>query len=157
VPGEAPARAERRVRALEDTAAVGPGGEVAQRAGWDVDEPGGLIQLELAHVALAQLEVDTSSGCPLARLREHRRRRVDSEHLPSGLARDRDRDAAIPDRELDEWPVRLPGELDVERDVLGHVRRPVVVDRREGVVGAHVALSLARDHARAAAVYAAPA
>ena len=30
-----------------------------------------------------------------------------------------------------------------EGDVLGHVPRPLVVDRREGVVGAHVALSLA--------------
>ena len=31
-------------------------------------------------------------------------------------------------------PVRLPRELDVQRDVLRHVRRPGVVDRGEGVV-----------------------
>src|SRR5213078_5136594 len=31
----------------------------------------------------------------------------------------------------------LTGQLDVERDVLGHVRRPHVVDRRECVVRAH--------------------
>ena len=80
--------------------------------------------------------VDAGRGCPLARLREHRRRGVDSEHVPAGLARDRDRDAAVADRELDERAVRLPGELDVEGDVVGHVRRPVVVDRREGVVEA---------------------
>ena len=157
VPGEAAAGAERRVGALEDAAAVGPGGQMAERADGDVDQSGGLLQLELAHVALAELDVDAGRGDPLARLREHRRRRVDAEHLPAGLASDRDRDAAVPDRELDERPVGLAGELDVEGDVLGHVRRPVVVDRREGVVGAHVALSLARDHARAAAVYAAPA
>ena len=60
-------------------------------------------------------------------------------HVPSGLARDRDRDAPVADRELDERPLRLPGELDVELNVVGHVRRPVVVDRREGVVEAHEA------------------
>ena len=49
------------------------------------------------------------------------------------------------------------GELDVEGDVVRHVHRPVVVDRRESVVETHVALSLARDDARAAALYAAPA
>ena len=115
---------------------------MAERAERAVDEPGRLVQLEVAHVAFAQLEVDAGRGDALARLREHRGRRVDAEHAPAGLARDRDRDAPVADRELDERPVGLAGELDVERDVLGHVRRPVVVDRREGVVGGSVALSL---------------
>ena len=80
---------------------------MAERAGGDIDQPGGLVELEVAHVAFAQLEVDARRGCPLARLREHRRRGVDSEHLPAGLARDRDRDAAVADGELDQRAVRL--------------------------------------------------
>ena len=54
--------------------------------------------------------------------------------MPAGLAGHRDRDAAAADGELEQRAVRLTGELDVEGDVLRHVRRPVVVDRREGVV-----------------------
>ena len=47
------------------------------------------------------------------------------------------RDPSVPDRELDDRPVGLADELEVERDVLGHVRRPVVVDRCEGGVFVH--------------------
>ena len=84
--------------------------------------------------------LSSSSTRPCPRLPgdgEHRRRGVDSDHpLPRPLG-DRDRDAPRPDGELHDRPVRLGGERDVEVDVLGHVRRPDVVDRREGVVGAH--------------------
>ena len=44
---------------LEDAPPVGPRRQVAQRADGAVDEPGRLVQLEVAHVALAQLELDT--------------------------------------------------------------------------------------------------
>src|SRR4029450_719297 len=75
-------------------------------------------------------------GRPLARLGEHRRRAVDPKDRADRL-RDRNGDAAVADRKLDHRPVGLSGELDVEGDVLGHVRGPVVVDLREGVVSAH--------------------
>ena len=47
-------------------------------------------------------------------LLEHRRRGVDADHRPPGRLRHRDRDPAVPDRELDERPVGLQRELDVE-------------------------------------------
>ena len=136
VPGEAPAGAEGGVDPFEDAAPVGPGRQVAQRAEGAVHEPGRLVQLELAHVAFPQLELDARRGRTLPRLGQHRRRRVDPEHGPARLAGDRDRDAPVADRELDERALGLAGELDVEGDVRGHVRGPVVVDGREGVVGA---------------------
>ena len=52
-----------------------------------------------------------------------------------GRLRDRHRDAPVADGELDDRPVGLARELHVPRDVLRHVRRPLVVDRRERVVG----------------------
>ena len=79
VPGEAPARAERGVDPLEDAAPVGPGRQVAQRAEGAVHEPGRLVQLEVAHVALAELQLDPRRSCALARLLEHRGR----ESIPS--------------------------------------------------------------------------
>jgi len=41
------------------------------------------------------------------------------------------------DRELDQRSVRLACEVDVEADVLGHVRRPLVVPVRESLGPAH--------------------
>ena len=90
-----------------------------ERAGRADDEVDRLVELELAHVALAQL--DGQAGGALARDREHRRRAVDPDHALSRLARDRDRDAAGADRELDDRLAGLAGELDVPRDVLRHV------------------------------------
>ena len=51
---------------------VGPGRQVEQRAEGDVDQPGRLVQLEVAHVPLAELELDAGRVRALARLREHR-------------------------------------------------------------------------------------
>ena len=48
-------------------------------------------------------------------------------------SRDRDRDAPVADRELDDRPVGLARQLDVERNVLRHVGAHVVVVDREGV------------------------
>ena len=57
---------------------------------------------------------------------------------PAGRLRDRDRDAAVADGELDERPVGLAGELDVERNVLRHLCRPLVVAVGEALVPAHL-------------------
>ena len=56
------------------------------------------------------------------------------------IARDRDRDAARADGELDDRPVRLLRELDVEGDVVGHVRRPHVVGLGECLRIAHASI-----------------
>jgi hypothetical protein len=88
---------------------------------------------------LAQVELDAGCGGPLPRLGEHRRGRVDPDHRTAGGARHGDRHTAASHRKLDEGPLGLGGELDVERDVLRHVRGPLVVDGREGIVSAHEA------------------
>ena len=106
----------------------------AERA---VDERRWLVEREVAHVALVQLELDSRLGGLLLRQCEHRRRAVDADDLLAGLLRDRHRNPPVADRELDDGPVGLADELEVERDVLGHVRRPVVVDRCEGRVFVH--------------------
>ena len=68
VPGEAPAGPERSMDALEHAAPVGPRRQVEQRTEGDVDQAGRLVQLEVAHVLLAELELDTRRGGALARL-----------------------------------------------------------------------------------------
>ena len=83
------------------------------------------------------------AGRALARDREHRRRAVDPDHPLAGLARDRDRDAAAADRELDDRLGGLAGELDVPRDVVCHVGGPGVVVVGEGVVVGHTGIVLA--------------
>jgi len=110
---------------------------VQQGAGRAVDEGGGFGEGEVAHVALAQVEFHAGLGRADAGLVEHRRRGVDPDDASAGRLRDRDGDSSVPDRELDERPVRLAGELDVEGDVGGHVRRPSLVIVRERLVPAH--------------------
>ena len=120
VPGEPPARPERRGDALERAAAVGPGRQVQQRAERAVDQRRRLVEGEVAHVALAQVELHARLGRTRAGLLEHRRRGVDADHPPAGRLRDRDRDPTVPDRQLDQRPVGLAGQLDVEGDVGRH-------------------------------------
>jgi hypothetical protein len=55
-----------------------------------------LFELQIAHVALAQIELHSSLGRARARLLEHRRRRVDPHDAPASRTRNRDRDAAVP-------------------------------------------------------------
>jgi hypothetical protein len=104
VPCEPPAGLERVGDPLEHAAAVGPGRQVQQAPERAVDERRRLVQLEFAHVALTQLKWRARLGRPLARLRKHCRRAVDSEHRADRL-RHRNSDPAVPDRELDHGPV----------------------------------------------------
>ena len=96
-----------------------------------------LLERELAHVALAQLELDAGrvrlSTCD----REHSRRDVDPDDAPAGLLDDGNRHTPRPDRKLDDGAGCLLREADVERDILRHGRGELVVDRGEGVVVAH--------------------
>ena len=137
VPREAPAGPEDAVTRSNVRRRSAPGRQMQERAGRAVDEPGGLVELEVAHVALAKIEVDARFGCALARLLEHRRRRVDPDHGAPEGPRDGDRDAAVPHGELDDGAVGLRRKADVERHVLRHRRRPLVVPVRERVVAAH--------------------
>ena len=131
---------ERGVDALEDAPPVGPGRQVEQRAEGEVDQPGRLVELELAHVALAAAR---DRPRPRRRARRACASIAGDASIPS-TCRPVSRATGIATRPLPtasstSGPSRLAGELDVERNVLGHVRRPVVVDRREGVVEAHEA------------------
>src|SRR5688572_5885971 len=139
VPGEATAGPQRGVDTLEDAAPVGPGRQVEQRAERRIDQSGRRLQLEVAHVALTELQLDACRCRALARLFEHGGGDVDPEHGPPGLAGDRNRHATVADRELDERTFGLARELDVEGNVLRHVRGPIVIPSREGVVDAHEA------------------
>jgi hypothetical protein len=137
VPGEPSVRLERRGDALEGAPAVGPGRQMEERAERAVDKRGRLVEREVAHVGLAQIELDTRFGGTIARLREHRGRQIDADDRATGRQRDRDRHPAVADRELDERSVRLPREPGIEGDVFRHVRGPLVVAVRERFVPAH--------------------
>jgi hypothetical protein len=107
---------------------------VQERAKRAVHQRRRLLEREVAHVALAQVEVDARLLRRRARLLEHRRRAVGADHPLPDRPRDRNCDPTAAHGQLDHGAVRLPGELDVERDVLGHVLRPLVVDGGEPLV-----------------------
>ena len=93
--------------------------ERAERA---VDQRRRLVENQVAHVALAQVELHTRLGGTSTGLREHRRRRVNADHALASRLRDRNRHPPIADRQLDQRPVRLARELDVEGDVGRHLQ-----------------------------------
>jgi hypothetical protein len=93
---------------------------VKERPEGAVDEARWLIEFEIAHVALAQIECDHCLGGRRVGLRQHRRRGIDPDDGPTGRTCHRNRDATIADGELDEWPVDVGREADVERHVLRH-------------------------------------
>jgi len=67
VPGEPPGRTERSGDALKGAAAVGPGWQVQEGAEPAIDEGGGLLKDEVAHVALAQPPAPARAAtCPSA-------------------------------------------------------------------------------------------
>ena len=104
---------------------------------WAVDETGFLIEIELADVAETKVEIDAGIGGPHLGLLDHRWRRVDADHATLGRKCDRDCDATIADRQLDQHPFGLAGEINVERHVDRHARRPLVVPLREPLVPTH--------------------
>lgn len=104
----------------------------AERTDHELDR---LVELELPHVPFAKLDREvgrapTSDG-------QHRRRAVPADDPLPGLLRDRDRDPAGADTELDNGPDRSPRQRDVPVDVFRHVCGPEVVVGREMVVLSH--------------------
>ena len=122
----------RGVDPLEDAAPVGPGRQVAAARGR------GSRRARPARPARGRACRPAGARARRPPRRRARapapawRARVDPEHGPPGLSGDRDRHSPVADRELDERAFGLARELDVERDVLGHVRRPVVVSSAKG-------------------------
>jgi hypothetical protein len=72
-------------------------------------------------------EVDPGIGGAATGLLQHRRRGIDADDRAPRSACDVDGDAPAAHPELDERSDCFPPEADVERDVLGHVGRPLVV------------------------------
>src|SRR5437667_7566208 len=70
-------------------------------------------------------------------LRKHRRRGVNADNPLARRLRHGDRDPPIPDGKLDQRPVRLACQLDVERNVGRHRCRPFLVVIGERLVPAH--------------------
>jgi hypothetical protein len=89
--------------------------DVPERA---VDHPGGLVERRIADVVLAKVELDVGGGRVRAGLGEHRGRRVDADHPPSGRLGDRDRHATVADGELHDRSVSLARQPEVGGDVM---------------------------------------
>lgn len=85
-PGEPSARRQRPDDAFERAAAVGPGLQVQERAEGAVDQLRRLIEVEVAHVALAQVKLHTRLGWAGTGLLEHRRGTVDVDDSPAACA-----------------------------------------------------------------------
>ena len=117
VEDEATSIREQRGDRAQDSTAVRVGLHVQQRAKRDQDERKLALDRRSAHVAVAQVELDTGEHCTIACDLEHPGREVDSDHLDSGRG-DRYRNSPGADAELEHRPARTHGLLDVERDVL---------------------------------------
>src|SRR3954451_15306034 len=134
VPGEATVRPERRRDALEAAAAIGPGGQMQQRPAGAVDQGRGFLELEFPYVTFAQVELESRLRRAQPRLREHPPRRVDPDHASTRCPSDGNRDAPGADGKLDQWPVGLEGEPDIERNVRAVAGRRLRVLLRPSVV-----------------------
>src|SRR5436305_1274188 len=127
VPGEAAVRPKRRRDPLEAAATIGPRGQMQQRPPRAVDQGRRLVDFKLPYVSFTQVEVDSLLNCAHASLREHRRRRVDPYYTPARCLSNRDRNAPVANCKLDQWPVSITGQRDVERDVSSDAIRPLRV------------------------------
>ncbi len=139
VEDEVPAGLEQLTRGSQGPQLLVLALHVQERAERADHELHALVYRRLAHVA--DPKVDEVADATLlgegARHREHSLREVDADHGPPRL-RDRNRDPARSDRELDDRPLAALRLLDVERDVLDDRGAPRVVDPCDGVVEGHV-------------------
>ena len=136
VPGEAAVRPKRCRDPLEAAATIGPRGQMQQRPPRAVDQGRRLLDFKLPYVSFTQVELDSLLNCAHSSLREHRRRRVNPYNTSARCLSNRDRNAPVANRKLDQWPVSLTGERDVERDVISPVNRPLRVPIRPTLVPA---------------------
>ena len=108
----------------------------AERA---VDQPGQLVQGQVPHVSLAQVELHPRCDGQGLGLPEHRGGGVNAGNPLAGRPSDGDGDPPVADRQLDQRPVRPAGQVDVEGNVGRHLSRPFLVPIRERLVPAHPA------------------
>ena len=130
VEDEAPVRLEQLPRRAQGAQLLGLGLHVQKRAEGADRERDSLLDGGLAQVSEAQVEAAPRRRPTPRRARdgEHLRRRVDADHPDAGL-RDRNRDPAGADCELDDGPAGGDREVDVEADVLGDRPAPGVIER----------------------------
>src|SRR5918911_1078613 len=102
VPGEAAARPKRRRDPLEAAATIGPPGQMQQRPPGAVDQGRRFLDFKLPYVCCAQVELDSLLERAHSSLLEHRRRRVNPDHTPARRLSNRNRDAPVPNRKLDQ-------------------------------------------------------
>ena len=102
VPGEAAVRPKRRRDPLEAAATIGPRGQMQQRPPRAVDQGRRLLDFKLPYVSFAQVELDSLLNRAHSSLREHRRRRVNPDHTPARCLSNRDRNAPVTNRKLDQ-------------------------------------------------------
>ena len=132
-------RLEELTRGTKRPQLLGLGLEVQQRAEGADRERDPLTDGRLSQVADAQVEALGDAG----RLRggagdrQHLRRGIDSDHVDAGL-RDRNRDPAGADGQLDHGAARGESLVDVEADVLRDGPAPRVVEARDRAVQAHL-------------------
>ena len=93
----------------------------------------------IAHVAVAQVELDPRQLGGLARDLEHPGREVDPDHPDPGGG-DRHCDPPGADAELEHGPAEALRHLEVERHVLDDGHGPRVVDAGDLVVGGHLGM-----------------
>jgi hypothetical protein len=115
-----------------------------ERAKRAVDLRRGLVDRKIAHVALAKVEVYSRLDRADASQLQHGRREVDPDDASTGRRRNRDRDPAVSDCELNQRTVCPARQVDIEADVGRHMRRPLLIVVGEGLVPAHRHMVTAR-------------
>ena len=67
-----------------------------------VDQGRRLLDFKVPYVSFAQVELDSLLNCAHSSLREHRRRRVNPYYTPARCLSNRDRNAPVTNRKLDQ-------------------------------------------------------
>ncbi len=113
-----------------------PGRKMQKRAKWAIDQCGGLVE-ERSRMSPSRRSSSTPGFRTISRLLEHRRRGVDSNDAPPGSPPRRGSRRVHCRPRARRVPVRFSSEVDIEQDVVCHMRRPLVVALRESLVPAH--------------------
>jgi hypothetical protein len=102
IPGEAAVRPKRRRDPLKAAATIPPRGQMQQRPPGAVDQGRRFLDFKLPYISFAQVELDSLFSCAHSSLLEHRRRRVNPNHTPARCLSNRDRNAPVTNRKLDQ-------------------------------------------------------
>jgi hypothetical protein len=102
IPGEAAVRPKRRRDPLKAAATIPPRGQMqAETARGSRSRPP-VPRFQAPYISFAQVELDSLFNCAHSSLREHRRRRVNPDHAPARCLSNRDRNAPVTNRKLDQ-------------------------------------------------------